>query len=462
MSIRITLIGAGSTTFGQPVISRIIASKVITSEGLDVVLMDVKSEHLSTIKAYTEHQYADAGIRGKVTATTSLEEALSGADVVITAIEVERYYYWSQDFHIPRKHGFNQVYGENGEIGGIFHALRNIPPMIEIARTMERLCPTALLLNFTNPEHKLCEAINRLTSITSIGLCSGVFMGRSQIAAFLEMDENDLETEACGMNHFTWFTRVRDRRNGADLYEELRKRERAASPLYAWNEIGLGRILFRRYGLWPSPAANHYAEYLGWAKEFVAENVQYYFDPAEEDPWGAPPGPRTAGTRSGGPIPEFIYSIDRADTETLQRGRPKEKIHGEDEGVDVDSLGGDLAVSIIEGYRFGEEREVLAGNLPNRGAIANLPDDMVVELPFTAKRGAVERRTCGPLPEGIASVIRTHGTIHRLIVEAVEERSRDKLLHAILLDPVTDSYTRAVHLMNEMLDRQRELLPELH
>ena len=458
MSTKIALIGAGSQTFGEPIISRITASNVITSDGLDLTLMDIKSEHLGAIRDFTQNRYDSLGIRGTVAATTSLDDALQDANVVITAIEVERYLYWSQDFHIPRSHGFNQVYGENGEIGGIFHALRNIPPMLEIARAMERICPEALLLNFTNPEHKLCEAINRLTSIRTVGICPGVFMGRMQIAAFLGMKESDLDTQACGMNHFTWFTRVRDRRSGADLYQELARRERESASLYDWNEIGLGRILFRRYGLWPSPAANHYAEYLGWAKEFVAENLQYYFDPAEEDPWSAQH--RSSSSRAI-PVPEFIYTINRADTETLQPNGAKEKVHGEDEGVDVDSLGGDLAVSIIEGYHFGEEREVLAGNIPNEGAIENLPDDMVVELPFTAKRGMLERHDCGNLPEEIAAVIRTHGTIHNLIVETVSERSREKLLHAILLDPVVDSYSRAVHMMDAMLAQQKEILPEL-
>ena len=84
--------------------------------------------------------------------TTELEAAVDGADFVTTAMEVDRYLYWSQDFHVPRKHGFRQVFGENGGPGGLFHALRNFTPMLVIARAMERHCTNALLLNFTNPE----------------------------------------------------------------------------------------------------------------------------------------------------------------------------------------------------------------------------------------------------------------------------------------------------------------------
>jgi alpha-galactosidase len=368
---------------------------------------------------------------------------------VITAIEVDRLFYWSQDFHIPRKYGFRQVFAENGEIGGIFHALRNIPPMLAIAKAMERLCPEAVLLNFSNPEHKLCEAIARLTTINAFGLCPGVVMGRMQLAHLLEMDVTDLETQACGMNHFTWFTQVRDKRTGEDLYPRLREAEREASPLFLWNEVGLGRILLRRFGLWPSPGSNHYAEYLGWAKEFVAENLQYFYDPADEDPWAI-----------GGQIPAIIYSINWADTG--QRDMTAPPVTLDDELVQqIEGAAVGLGVSVLEGYHLGVEREVAAVNIPNQGAVTNLPDDMVVEIPVTAAKGKLTRHDCGALPEGVAGVIRNHGTIHKLIVEAYAEKSREKLLHAILLEPSVDSYSRAVQMMDEMLERQKGILPEL-
>jgi alpha-galactosidase len=320
--------------------------------------------------------------------------------------------------------------------------------MLAIAAAMERLCPEAVLLNFSNPEHKLCEAIARLTTINAFGLCPGVVMGRLQLAHLLEMDIDDLDTQACGMNHFTWFTQVRDRRSGEDLYPKLRAAEREASPLFLWNEVGLGRILLRRYGLWPSPGSNHYAEYLGWAKEFVAENLQYFYDPAEEDPWVS------------GRIPAIIYSINWADTSQRDRAAPPVTLD-DDLVQQIEGAAVGLGVGILEGYHLGVEREVAAVNIPNRGAVTNLPDDMVVEIPVTATKGTITRHDCGALPEGVAGVIRNHGTIHQLIVEAYAERSKEKLLHAILLEPSVDSYSRAVLMMEEMLERQKGILPEL-
>ena len=79
------------------------------------------------------------------------------------AIELDRYFYWAQDFHIPRTFGFRQIYGENGGPGGLFHALRNMGPCVDVARAMEEHCPDAWLLNYTNPLTKLCEAQSRLS-----------------------------------------------------------------------------------------------------------------------------------------------------------------------------------------------------------------------------------------------------------------------------------------------------------
>ena len=448
MSTKIALVGAGSSAFGRAIVSNFTASEALAEDGLDIALMDVKAENLETIRTRTEELYADRDISGVVTTTTDLEEAIDGAHAVVTAIEVDRLFYWSQDFHIPRKYGFHQVFGENGEVGGIFHALRNIPPMIAIARAMERLCPEAALLNFSNPEHALCEAVTRLTEVDCYGLCPGVFMGRFQLAHILEMEVDDLETQACGMNHFTWFTKVHDRRTGEDLYPKLRQLDHEASRLFLWNEVGLGRVLLRRYGLWPSPGANHYVEYLGWAKEFVAENLQYFYDPAEEDPW------------STGDIPAIVYTINWADT--AQRSRDVYPVSLDPELVEqIEGTAVGLGVAILEGRRFGVARDVAAANVPNRGAIENLPDDMVVEIPLVMRNGTVERQHCGALPEGIAAVIRNRGSIHKLVVEAYVEQSKEKLLHAILLEPTVDSYSRAVQMTDEMLERQKALLPQL-
>lgn len=443
--LKVAVIGAGSRSFGPSIVRDMLLSDALHEGPLDIRLMDVVERHAVETRDYARAVAARLGRKSGIEVTTRLEEAVDGASFVVSAIEVNRFLYWSQDFHIPRKHGFRQVFGENGGPGGIFHALRNMGPTVEIARAMERLCPEALLLNFTNPEHKLCEAVTRLTSIRCVGLCHGYFMGLRQIAGMLGVPEENLDARACGINHFTWFQSIRDKSTREDLYPLLRQRDAEGDLLHDWHEIGLGRILFRRFGLWPSPAANHYGEYIRWAEEFVASELQFFYDPAEGHPWHT------------GHIPDFVYSLSHPVTER-PLVREKTTARPPDPNGDL-RPSGELAVPIMEAMTCEDRRLMEAVNVPNRGAIPNLPDETVVEVPAMVDREGIHRCRMEPLPEAIACLLRVQASIQQLVVEAYAEQSRQKLLQAVLLDPVVDSYRRAVEMVDEMLSLQAELLP---
>ncbi|HEY3267508.1 MAG TPA: alpha-galactosidase [Armatimonadota bacterium] len=444
--VRVALIGAGSRSFGPGTVRDVLLSAPLAERGVDLRLMDTVESHVAEVAAYAADAAARLGSNAAISHTTELEPALDGADFVVAAIEVDRYRYWAQDFHVPRRYGFRQVYGENGGPGGLFHALRNMGATLEIARAMERLCPRAPFLNFTNPEHKLCEAVSRLTSVQAVGLCHGVFMGLEQAARIMGLPAGEVEGEACGINHFTWFQTLRRRGSGEDLYPRLREAERAGDWLSDWHEIGLSRILFRVFGLWPSPAANHIGEYLRWAEEFVASELQYFYDPVAGEPWET------------GRIPEFVYSLSGDKTSRPLQPSAEAPRPLEEEPL---RLSGELAVPIMEALACGVARRLEAVNVPNRGAIPNLPDDTVVEVPADAGAGGLCPVQMAPLPEAVAALTRTQASIHRLLVEAYAEGSRAKLLQALLLDPTVDSYRRAVALMDEMLRLQADLLPAL-
>jgi alpha-galactosidase len=446
MSVRIVIIGAGSRSFGPAMIRDIALSAPLTDAGVELFLVDLFKDRAEEMAAYARHAAGQCGHGLTVTASDDVEAVLPGAAFVITAFEVDRFKYWTQDFHIPRDYGFRQVFGENGGIAGLFHALRNMGPMVDIARHMERLCPSAMLLNFANPEHKLCEAVSRLTGIQAVGLCHGYFMGLHQIAAILGRPAGEIDGRAYGMNHFTVFTDLRDRATGEDLYPTLRAREREGDWLSDWHEIGLARVLLRRFGLWPSPAANHYGEYIRWADEFVASELQFFHDPADGPPWET------------GVIPEFVYSLsgDQTTRPWIRPEAPPARL----EDAPLQSSG-ELAVPIMEGIACGVVRTIEAVNMPNSGAIPNLPDDMVIEGPADVDARGLRFLNTTPLPEGIAALLRTQASINALLVEAFAEQSKAKLLQAILLDPTVDSYRRAVNCMEELLRLQRDILPPL-
>ncbi|MBM3278225.1 MAG: alpha-galactosidase [Candidatus Handelsmanbacteria bacterium] len=444
--VKVALIGAGSRSFGPGTIRDVLLSKPLAERGVELVLMDKVADHLGEVEQYAVHACQQLGHAARVWSTTDLDRALDGADFAVTAIEVQRFLYWTQDYHLPRHYGFKQIFGENGGPGSLFHALRNMGPTLHIARTMERRCPNALLLNYTNPEHKLCEAVTRLTSIQAVGLCHGVFMGLRQLAQILEVPQEELDTAACGINHFTFFQRIRRRATGEDLYPSLRQADLEGDELAHWHEFGLGRVLLRRFGLWPSPATNHYGEYLRWAEEFMASEMQYYYDPAQGHPWET------------GKIPDFVYTIDRTDTNRPWRRPEAQPRVLEDLPL---KASGELAAPIMEALMCGEKRELAAINVPNRGYIPELPDGLVVEVPAIADEQGLHPCQMEALPEPIAALIRVQASIHKLLVDAFAERSKAKLLQALLLDPTVDSYRRAVALLEEMLKLQRDILPPL-
>lgn len=461
--MKIVLIGAASREFGPAMLRDIWLSDPIAERRADIVLMDVEAAGLERTRAYAgtldervARSRPGAGRRPHVVSTTTeLDEALAGADFVIMAIEVNRYFYWAQDFHIPRTYGFRQIYGENGGPGGLFHALRNMGPSIEIARAVERICPEAWLFNYTNPLTKLCEAQTRLTSARVIGLCHGVFHGKEQICRILEHPLEDLEAYACGLNHFSWFQSIRSRATGEDLYPELRSRERQAHWLSDWDDIALSRTLLRTFGLYPSPGANHIGEYLRWAEDFLGSSaLQFFYDPRDGHPWET------------GEVPTWIYNLSDDPTHTeLFPGRPlarlkptREEREGQSDRIHASS---ELAIPIIEALVCGVRAELAAVNVPNAGWIPGLPDGAVVEVPAIADADGLHPMTMEALPDAVTALLHLQATIDKLLVHAYEERSRDVLLQALLLDPTAHSYRQAVELIDRMFEVQGDALPPL-
>jgi alpha-galactosidase len=455
-TLKLTLIGAGSVSFAPPTIRDILLNQRLNSTALEICLMDILEEPLKVSEAYTLSVAQKLNRKVKVTATTHLEQALEGASFVVVAIEKDRYFYWSQDFHIPRKYGSNQIYGENGGPGGMFHTLRNLPPILEIAQAMERLCPEAWLINYSNPEAKLVEAVSRLTQIRCVGLCHGIYMGLEQLSLLLELPMQELDVAACGLNHFGWFQSIRHKTSGEDLYPRLREKERQADWLANWDEIALSRIMLRVYGLYPYPGANHIGEYIRWSEQFLAGALmQYFYDPLTEAPWKA------------GKIPEFVYSAAHLREKPLFAPSPSstsEASFQERFSIQVEDFqpSQEVGVPIIESIAFDCRRELLAVNLPNRGKIPGLPDDMVVELPAVVDGNGIHPRQMKPLPDAITEMIRVQGTIHKLVIEAYIEKSRNKLLQAVLLDPAGSTYRNSVEMINEMCETQKEILPPLY
>jgi alpha-galactosidase len=126
--------------------------------------MDIDDERLDFAQKSVQKIVDMGGYPAKVETTMDRAAALDGADAVLVTILAGSTDVWRHDIEIPKTYGVDTNVGDTRGVSGIFRALRTIPVMVDIAKDMERYCPDATMLNYTNPMAMLCRAMQRETS----------------------------------------------------------------------------------------------------------------------------------------------------------------------------------------------------------------------------------------------------------------------------------------------------------
>jgi alpha-galactosidase len=436
---KVVLIGAASASFGP----RMIADAVLTPEmrGSTLVLVDIDQNHLETMTAYARRLNDALGAGLVIESTPDRTKALPGAEFVITSIAIKRDELWKKDFEIPLKHGIKQVLGENGGPGGLSHALRNIPLIMGVAKDMEKYCPDALLMNFSNPESRIGLALSRYTNIRFVGLCHGIGMAYDSISRITGIPSDDMEAIAAGLNHFVWILSIRRKSTKEDVYPILREADKTYDPSF----YPMTRLLFRQYGLYPHPSDDHIGEYIGWAYEFCGTEG-YDFERA--DYWRNKNWEYIEAVAKGQepvPLPEDWKGSAEQQMEAHRQPLTKS---------------GEFAFPIIVSAVDNRHDLIEAVNIRNDGLIANLPDWAVVEVPAVVGADGVKGVKVGALPRGIAAMLNTQAHVQDLVVEAAVHGSRELALEALLADPVVNSYRAAVDTLDELLAVHAPYLPQ--
>ena len=164
---KITFIGAGSFGFTRKLVKDILTFPSLA--GAEIALMDIDAERLDFAKRAVQRIVTAGEYPARVTATMDRVEALRGADYVVVTILIGSTDVWRHDIEIPMKYGVDMNVGDTRGVAGIFRSLRTIPVLVDIARDMERYCPKALMLNYTNPMAMLCRAMDIETDIQVTG-----------------------------------------------------------------------------------------------------------------------------------------------------------------------------------------------------------------------------------------------------------------------------------------------------
>jgi alpha-galactosidase len=456
---KIVVVGAGSASFGENTLAALLGSKRI--RGSHLVLVDNNEDKLSTTRRLAERLNKEWNAGFKIDSNRSPEPVLDGADFVICSLEVgDRENLWRKDFEIPLKYGVRQPYAENGGPGGFAHAARNLVPILEIAHSMEELCPNAWFINYTNPMIRICDAVNRLTRIKVVGLCHQIFIGYTMVGIALAKElgitipdgitgmqadpllaplhlavKNQVvpkvDIRAAGLNHFSWILSIHDRESGEDLYPIFRKRFFELDPGFE----PLTRRVFSAFGLFPIPGDSHLCEYLPWVSDPVTKPWEKYHLPLYE--WD---------------IMEAVRQFENERLTSMADGDLT--IDGL---KDADSEG---ALEIIGNIVGGSTHYHLAANLPNRGQISGLEDNCIVETPVVVDGAGVHPVYMGTLPRPILELLRRETEISQLCVDAVAEGSREKAMQYLLLDPVMNDFELAELVLNDYLEVYKEYLPQ--
>jgi alpha-galactosidase len=413
MSKRIVLIGAGSAQFGLGTLTDLFGSEVL--RGSTIVLHDINPQALARVHKLGLGYLEQHKLPYTLVATTSRPEALAGADYCVSSIEVgDRFALWEQDWSIPLQYGIRQVYGENGGPGGLFHSLRIIPPILEICDDIMRICPEAYVFNFSNPMSRICTTVGRKhPDLRLIGLCHEIASLERHLPYILDVPFDALEVVAGGLNHFSFLLEARYQATGQDAYPDIR----AKAPAYFEGkpERGLFRTLFERFGCLPITTDSHTGEYVQWAWDVVDHK---------------------------GILSFYAWYKQYCASKVFNIGEPSHE----------------RVAPMIEAIASGHPIEELAVNVMNAGYLAELPSDIVVEVPARLDAKGVHPHKLPTLPKGIAGLLRNQVAVHDLTAEAILTQSKATALQALLLDPVVSSVRAAEQTLETILERQQQYL----
>ena len=456
MAPKITFIGGGSYQWTSKLLIDLVNMPSLVDA--EIVIEDIDPAPIPRMLELVDHIAQVRGIGLHATGTTNQREAVEGADYVVVCISTGALESMGLDIAIPERYGIKQSVGDTVGPGGIVRALRNIPVMIDIARDMEQGCPDAWMLNLTNPMTTLTRSVLRETSITAVGLCHEVTLATFVLSLLLECDMRKMKLEISGVNHLPIITACDiEGSDGLAMLAEMLEREdevrrepiafnfaemmghEAVSQGGEWTKaqlLDLNRVkldIFRRTGALPGAGDRHLVEFFSG---FLTEESGWGLD------WG-------------------VQLTDMAERERWQ-----DKHIAEFEAVlaspEVSRMpSGEMVAGLIDS-RMRDKPRHYPVNIANTGQCPDLPNDVVVESMCTIDAKGVRGRDRAVVPPLIADTLRRVSLSQELTVEAAVSGSRDRVVDAMLVDPLAGriDYQALQRMADEMLTATSKWLPQ--
>jgi len=453
MPIKIAMIGAGSIGFTRNLMRDVLA----VPEFHDTVFAmdDIDARNLEMVTQLCQKDIDANRLPAKIIATLNQQEAIEGADYVISTIRQGRLEAFQLDIDIPLKYGVDQCVGDTLCAGGIMYGQRTIPALLSICKDMRAAAkPGAVFLNYSNPMAMNTWACNKYGGVQTIGLCHGVQGAHWQITDCIErwakakgllapeakLHRREVDVVPAGLNHQTWFIKVEWR--GMDMIPLLLEMFEN-HPEYSQTEKVRIDVL-RRIGYYSTESNGHLSEYLAWYRKRPEEIIQWI----DLSSWinGETGGYLRVCTEGRNwfetDFPNWLKEPP-LDISTYKRTEE----HGS---------------YIIEGLETGR---IYRGffNVINHGHIPNLQEGCVIEIPGYVDRTGINMPVVGNLPLGCAAICSATTHVQELSVEAAIHGDVTLLKQAMLMDPLVGAVCNPEEvwqMTDEMLVAQAQWLPQ--
>jgi 6-phospho-beta-glucosidase len=425
--IKIAYIGGGSTRAPGTVASFVEQGQNFL--GSEIVLIDLNAERLEIVRKLGEKMARARGLDLTISATTDRRAGLTDCDAVLTSYRPGGFEARYLDESIPLKYG---VIGQETQgPGGFFMALRSIYVMQGIVQDVEAVAPRARIFNYTNPINIVSEAVTHHSDIPIISFCEGPLIFPPAVARAADLDPSKLDTVMVGLNHGSWT--VRHLYDGQDVIPLLREayerrlREGVGLTKKYWmlrlavQMESIPADYFRYYYFRDEVLAELQAKPTTRAQDIMASVPaywQHYRQQAESD------NPQLDPAQSRGGIHELELAID---------------------GMDA---------------VFNDRKEVLPVNVPNRGALPDFPDDLVVEARGLLDKNGATPLADGHLPRQVVGLVKMLGDYQAMAAEAAWCGRRKDAIQALASNPLVLSSEKAEKIYDEMAAALKAYLPE--
>ncbi|HET7579027.1 MAG TPA: 6-phospho-beta-glucosidase [Bacillales bacterium] len=430
--LKVAVIGGGSSYTPELIEGLIAHYHELPVKDLYLVDIEPGREKLEIVGALAKRMVEKSGVPINVHLTFDRREAIRNADFVTTQIRVGMLDARAKDERIPLKYGL--IGQETTGAGGFSKALRTVPVILDICRDIEELSPNAFMLNFTNPAGIVTEAVNKYSSVNSIGLCNLPIGLRKQISKLCDVDVQDVEIEMTGINHLNWTTKVWVK--GTDITDSLLRKAAETEGMTMKNIPDFGWDSEFLLSLGSLPCSYHRYYYM--SDQMLEQQLE---------------DSKAKGTRA-----EVVKKIEAELFELYKDPNLKEKPR------QLEERGGayysEAAVQLISSI-YNNRKDIQTVNVQNNGTIPCLPNNVSIEVNCVIDaEGARPVQLTTPMTPKIRGLLQAVKAYEELTVEAAVKGDYAAGLQALAIHPLVGTSKAAKAIFDELLTAHQNYLPQ--